>query len=87
MSLTENQTRLAVTIDRHVNKVIASGGGDKELLESMYDQMGTFRQVLDTCSGEEIDILCQQYEGFCRFAKLLENLAQGIVDGTVSVPK
>jgi len=87
MSLTENQTRLAVTIDRHVNQVIANGGGDKELLESMYDQMGTFRQVLDTCSGEDIDILCQQYEGFYRFAKLLENLALGIADGTIPVPK
>ena len=87
MSLTEQQASLAVTIDRHVNKVIASGGGDEELLVSMSDQMGTFRQLLDTCSREEMDSLCQQYDGFYRFAKLLENLAQGIKDGTISVPR
>jgi hypothetical protein len=33
-----------------------------------------------------MDILCQQYDGFYRFAKLLENLAQGIADGTIPVP-
>ncbi len=87
MPLTEQQTRLAVSIDRHVNSVVASGGGDEELLVSLYDHMGTFKQLLDTCSREEMDILCQQYDGFYRFAKLLENLAQGIVDGTIPVPE
>lgn len=86
MALSEQQTHLAVTIDRHVNQVIASGGGDEELLVSMYDYMGMFKQLLDTCSREDMDILCQQYDGFYRFAKLLENLAQGIADGTIPVP-
>ena len=87
MPLTEQQTHLAVSIDRHVNSVVASGGGDEELLVSMYEQMGAFRQLLDTCSREEIDSLCQQYDGFYRFANLLENLAQGIADGTIPLPK
>ncbi len=87
MSLSKKKTRLAVTINQHVNKVIARGGGDEELLVSMYDQMATFKQLLDTCSAEEMDILCQQYDGFYRFSKLLENLAQGIAKGTISVPK
>jgi hypothetical protein len=86
MPLTAQHTRLAVTIDRHVNQVVANGGGDEELLRSMSDHMGTFKQLLDTCSGEEMDLLCQQYDGFYRFAKLLETLAQGIADGTIPVP-
>ena len=87
MPLTEQQTRLAVSIDRHVNSVVASGGGDEELLVSLHDHMGTFKQLLDTRSREDMDILCQQYDGFYRFAKLLENLAQGIADGTIPVPE
>ncbi len=87
MSLNEKKIRLAVTIDQHVNKIIARGGSDEELLGSMHDKMGTFKQLLDTCSTGEMDTLCQQYDGFYRFAKLLEDLAQGIAGGTISVPK
>jgi hypothetical protein len=66
VALSEQQTHLAVTIDRHVNQVIASGGGDEALLVSLHDHMGTFKQLLDTCSREDMDILCQQYDGFYR---------------------
>jgi hypothetical protein len=86
MALTEQQTRLAATIDRHVNQVIAGGGGDEALLVSMYDYMDRFKQLLETCSREEMDLLCERYDGFYRFAKLLESLAQGIADGTIPVP-
>lgn len=86
MPLDAQKTHLAVTIDRHVHRVVANGGGDEELLVSMYDDMGTFKQLLDTCSGEEMDLLCRQYDGFYRFATLLETLAQGIADGTIPVP-
>ena len=86
MPLTEQHIRLAVTIDRHVNQVVAYGGGDEELLRSMADHMGTFKQLLDTYSRGAMDLLCQQYDSFYRFAKLLEDLAQGIADGTISVP-
>ena len=43
MPLTENQIRLAVAIDDHVKAILAKGGGDEELLMSMYDQMLTFK--------------------------------------------
>jgi hypothetical protein len=33
--LTEQQTRLAVTIDTHVRQIMAHGGGDEALLVSM----------------------------------------------------
>ncbi|MBI2571739.1 MAG: hypothetical protein HYV63_32415 [Candidatus Schekmanbacteria bacterium] len=42
-------------------------GGDEELLISMADHMGTFRQLLDTCSQEEMDAPCHEYQGFHRF--------------------
>lgn len=52
----------------------------------MADHMPTFKRLLDTCTTAQIDALCDYYSGFFRFAKLLENLAQGIADGTIPVP-
>ena len=87
MPLSEQQTRLAVTIDTHVREVLAQGGGDEAFLMSMVDSMGTFKQLLDTCTGAEMDALCERYDGFYRFAKLLEMLAGGIADGSIPVPE
>jgi hypothetical protein len=87
MLLSAQQTRLAVTIDTHVREVLAQGGGDEALLMSMVDSMGTFKQLLDTCTGAEMDALCERYDGFYRFAKLLEMLAGGIADGSIPVPE
>jgi hypothetical protein len=86
MPLTQQQTRLAVTIDTHVRQVLARGGGDEELLMSMADYLGPFKELLDTCTRPEMDALCARYDGFYRFAKLVERLAEGIADGSIPVP-
>jgi hypothetical protein len=85
MPLTEQQTRLAATIDRHVKRILAQGGGNEELLMSLAHHMRTFKQVMDLSTGEEMNMLCQRYDGFYRFAKLLERLAEGIADGSIPV--
>jgi hypothetical protein len=87
MPLTTHQTRLAETIDAHVRATLRQGGGDEALLLSLADHMGTFKQVLDTCTGAEMHVLCERYEGFYRCAKLLETLAEGIADGSIPVPE
>src|SRR5262249_21766841 len=87
MPLSEQPTRLAIMIDTHVKQVLAGGGGDEVLLMSMADYMGTFKQLLDTCTGAGMDALCDCYDGFYRFAKLLEMLARGIADGNIPVPE
>ncbi len=87
MPLRKKQIKLAKTIDRHVARIVASGGGDEELLLSIHDYMGMFKQVMDSSSKAEMDELCERYEGFYRFGKLLESLAQGISDGSIRVPR
>jgi hypothetical protein len=87
MPLTAQQTQLAETIDTHVRQVLAHGGGDEALLLSLADDMPTFKQLLDTCTGAEMDLLCERYDGFYRFAQLLERLAEGIADGSIPVPE
>lgn len=87
MSLTDKQIQLARTLDSYVQQIVAQGGGDEEILRTMYDQMTTFKQLLDTSTPSQLNLLCQQYEGFYRFAKLSERLAQAIADGTIAVPR
>ena len=76
MLLTALQSRLAETIDTHVRQVLAQGGDDEALLLSLADSMPTFKQLLDTCTGAEMDMLCDRYDGFYRFVTLLERLAE-----------
>jgi len=87
MPLTAQQTRLAGTIDTPVTHVLAHGGGDEALLVSLADHMGTFKQLMEMSTGEEMNVLCQQYDGLYRVGKLLERLAEGIADGSIPVPE
>jgi hypothetical protein len=77
---------LAEKIDAWVIDIVSAGGGDEQLLEGMYDYMDAFKQLLDSCSTLEMNMLAQRYIGFARFAHLLELLAQEIADGAIEVP-
>ena len=49
--------------------------------------MDAYKRVMDGSTRAQMDYLYQQYDGFYRFAKLLEAIAQGIADGVIDVPK
>jgi hypothetical protein len=84
MPFTAQQTRLAVMIDTQVTQVLAEGG-DEALLLSLADLMDSFKQLLETCTSEDINALCDRYAGLYRLATLLERLAAGIADGSIPV--
>ena len=86
-SLTDRQLRLAKKIDTYVKDILEKGGGDAEILQDMYDHMATFKKLMDMSTQTEMDVLCAKYEGFYRFAMLLENMAEAIRDGHLKVPK
>ena len=52
MLVTAQQTHLARRIDTHVRHVLAQGGGDEAILLSFAASMGTFKPLLDTCTGQ-----------------------------------
>lgn len=87
MALTTKQRGLAGAIDAYVQQIAANGGGDEEILHTMSDYMEPFKQLLDMSSKQEMGLLCRQYAGFYRFTQLLEQMAQGIADGTITVPR
>jgi len=86
MALTQKHYQQAQQIDSYVQQVLAKGGGDEQLLETMYDYMPLFKDILDASAKGELDQLCNRYDGFYRFANLLERLAQGIQEGRIDVP-
>ena len=86
MALTDQHKYLAGKIEKHVNKILSRGGGDEELLMTMADHMATYKQIMNSTTEEELNDLCHRYEGFYRFSRLLEMLAQGIDDGSISAP-
>jgi hypothetical protein len=82
----QEKIALAQTIDDWVTGIIDNGGGDEQILEGMYDYMDIFKQLLDSCTSLEMTLLNQRFDGFYRFAHLLELLAQAIADGAIEVP-
>ena len=83
--------QLAETIDTWVQDIVRQSSSDEQadeqILENMIDYMGPFKQLLDTCTKLEMNLLIQRYDGFYRFANLLERLAQAIQDGVIEVPE
>ncbi len=86
MAPTKKQVQLAQIIDRFVKTIEQNGGGDHELLTSGFTHMATFKELMDMSSSDQMNALCITYPGFYRFAKLIESIAQGLHDGTISVP-
>jgi hypothetical protein len=86
MALSDKQIKLAKRIDDHAKKVFAAGGDEEALLLGMSDFMSTFKQIMDSSSPDEMNQLCERFDGFYRFGKLLEAIAQGIQDGRIQVP-
>jgi alanyl-tRNA synthetase len=85
---TQKHQQLAKMIDDFVKTIEREGGGDTELLAAGFPEQTTiFKELLDTTTHEQMEALCELYPGFYRFAKLLENLARGIQQGTIKVPK
>lgn len=85
------KVQLAEMIDDWVQDIVRSSHSDDQaderILESMVDYMGSFKHLLDNCTKLEMTLLANQYDGFYRFANLLERLAQAIQDGVIEVPE
>lgn len=87
MNLSAEQLHLARLIDAHVCQYPGTATGNEHLLRTSYEYMDAFKRIMDSTTTEQMNYLSQQYPGFCRFGKLLESIAQGIVDGDIDVPK
>ena len=80
MPLSKESVGEIIKINDKANKLYKQGG-DEALLMGLYDIMPKVMTLIDQADNGEIDYYCNQYEGFCRAMKLLENIASGCRDG------
>jgi hypothetical protein len=81
MALTNEHLAIAASIDKEVSAFPDTAGGMEQLLLHMYKYMPDFKRILDTAAPGDMDMLCEQYPHFYRFAKLMEQLAEAIAAG------
>lgn len=86
MALTNEHHQIAKLIHTEADKILKSGKDNAEFLVGMLSYMEGFKKIIDNAAPGETDALCRQYPRFYEYAKLLENLAQDISDGTIEVP-
>ena len=65
----------------HRAKKILQYGDEGALMMSLADKRHQIKELIDSVSQEELDQYCESYDGFYRYIKLLERLAQGCADG------
>ena len=81
MALTTEHHTIAALIDKEVSAFPDTAGGMEQLLRNIYKYMPDFKRILDTAAPGDLDALCAQYPDFYRFAKLMEQFAEGIAAG------
>jgi len=79
--------KLVEKIDRFVKGVYEKGGNDEDLLMGIAPYMDDFKKVMDNSSKSEMTAYYNRYDGFYGFTKLLEDMAKGIKEGRIDVPK
>lgn len=86
MPLTNEHHHIAQLIHIEAGKILRAGKDNAEFLAEMVPYMEGFKKIIGNAAPGEMDALCKGYPGFYEYAKLLENLAQDISDGTIKVP-
>ena len=85
-SPTAEQFEIAAKIDAKVKRLAQEGKSDLDLFVAMSDDLPDFKRLLD--SGHPLmDALCLRFAGFYHYAKILEEIAEGIASGEIQVPK
>lgn len=82
----ENE-ELVSSIDEQVNKVLSEGGDVIVLLTSFAERMNDVWKIMHTTTEDELNLYCQRYKGFYYLMKVLEEMALGISEGKISVPR
>jgi len=85
-SLTEEQLKIAEKINARVCELERFGRSKVTIFTEMYPMMPDFKQLIDTAGQQGMNELCARFDGFYRYAKILENIAAGIQSGEIKVP-
>ncbi|MEW6736338.1 MAG: hypothetical protein AB1489_33910 [Acidobacteriota bacterium] len=84
-SLNTKQLQIAAQIDARVRELERAGNNEMTIFVETAPLMPSFKKLLDTAGEGEMDELCSRYDGFYRYAKILDNIAAGIHSGEIKV--
>ena len=78
MTLTPEQIGLAERIDAKVERLADSDA--IALFMAMAGDMPDFKRLMDAAGQVGMDELCRRFDGFYRYAKVLETIASGDIE-------
>ena len=79
-------TRIVCSLNAAVRELERTGANEVEIFMGMADHMADFKILLDAGEGTLND-LCARLPSLYNYAKILENIATGIANGDIVVPK
>jgi hypothetical protein len=85
MTLAPELLAIAARLDAKVKGL--TGRDDIALFMAMADDMPEFKRVMDAAGQDGMDELCRRFDGFYRYAKVLEDIAGAIESGDIEVPE
>ena len=85
MNISKEHIERAERIDTFVNTILNNGGSEGQILMNMEPYMHDFKFLMDNLPKGGMDVLCSRYDGFYRFAKLLEKMAERLSSGKIKV--
>ncbi|EIZ77151.1 hypothetical protein WSK_4290 [Novosphingobium sp. Rr 2-17] len=74
-------------LDARANGLLLTGASDIDLLGGMFDLMPDFKALLDSPYNGEIEANARRFPGLYRYGVMLSNVAEGIADGAIRVPR
>jgi hypothetical protein len=83
-SMTANR-RIAAGIDQRVRQLAGQNWSDSALVDQMVAYMADLQALWNSTTDEELDVLCEEYPGFVRYATVMESLSEALRTG-VGVP-
>jgi hypothetical protein len=85
MSLSAEQLHIASQIDARVRELEQAGNHQVTIFAEMSPLMPGFKELLDTAGRRGLNELCGRFDGFYRYAKILESIAASIQSGEIKV--
>ena len=80
MALTASQKQFIVQLDNQAKQILQHGN-EEALLMTICNKMNKIKDLLDSAKNNELNLYCEQYDGFYRYMNLLERLAIGTSQG------
>lgn len=74
-------------LDAKANALLLAGSDDMGLFIGMIDDMPEFKALLDSPYKGAVETSGTRFPGLHRYGVVLTNIAQGIADGSIRVPR